>query len=145
MNLQTIHKMKADGKRIGFTCGTFDLLHAGHVAMLAEAKCHCDILIVGLLSDPTISRPTTKNKPVQSMLERWIQLQAVSYVDGIVPFDTEKDLVDMLLIIGPDIRFVGEEYATTGHTGRELPIEIYYNSRAHTFSSSELRARVKES
>lgn len=144
MNLQDIYTAKAGGKRVGFTCGTFDLLHAGHVAMLAEAKQNCDVLIVGLLSDPTISRPQIKNKPIQSMLERWIQLQAVSYVDGIIPFDTEKDLVDALLIINPDVRFVGEEYATTAHTGRELPNEIYYNSRAHTFSSSELRTRVKE-
>lgn len=144
MKLEDIYEAKANGQRIGFTCSAFDLLHAGHVAMLAEAKVHCDVLIVGLLSDPTIDRPGTKHAPVQSMFERWMQLQAVSYVDGIIPFGTEKDLVDMLLVIKPDIRFVGEEYANKPHTGRDLPIEIYYNGRAHSFSSSELRTRVKE-
>jgi glycerol-3-phosphate cytidylyltransferase len=133
---------RALGLKIGFTCSTFDLLHAGHIAMLEEAKEQCEFLIVGLLSDPTIDRPDTKNKPVQSLFERWLQLQSVRYVDMIVPFSNEKDIVDMLLIIRPDVRIVGEEYRGTNFTGHDLPIELYFNKREHSFSSSELRCRV---
>lgn len=126
--------------KIGFTATCGDLLHAGHIAMLKEAKLHCDYLIVGLLTSPT-DRPD-KNVPVQSVFERWVQLSAVKYVDEIIPFDSEKDLLDMLLVLQPDIRFVGEEYANTHHTGWDLPMEIYYNKRRHYFSTTDLRARV---
>lgn len=140
-----IFKLKESDAIIGFTASSFDLLHAGHIAMLAEAKSKCDFLIVGLLSDPTLDRPETKNKPVQSLLERWIQISSTEFVDMVIPFESEKDLEDMLLLIRPNIRFVGEEYRDKPHTGRDIEgIEIFYNKREHSFSSSELRKRVKE-
>jgi glycerol-3-phosphate cytidylyltransferase len=136
-------------KKIGFTCGTFDLLHAGHIMMLEESKSYCDYLIVGLLSDPTISRPTTKNKPVESMWERFIRLQTIKVVDYIVPWDTEEDLENMLQMIRPHIRFVGEEYKNKGFTGDtlctcELGIEIVYNTRTHKYSSTATRTKVED-
>ena len=137
-----IEKLKKQGLKIGFTCSTFDLLHAGHVAMLEESKAHCDFLIVGLLTDPTISRPDTKNKPVQNIYERFIQLQALSCVDMIIPFDTEENIIEMVQMIEPDIRFVGEEYKGTKHTGWDL-CPIFYNKRKHNYSSTELRNRMK--
>lgn len=127
---------------IGFTCGTFDLLHAGHVVMLEEAKSNCDYLIVGLQTDPTIDRKE-KNKPIQSVYERFVQLNAVRYVDEIIPYDTEQSLLDLLQSQNIDIRFVGEEYREGKLTGRDL-IELHYTSRKHSFSSSSLRERVKQ-
>ena len=143
--LNLIIEAKKSGKRIGFTCSTFDLLHAGHVTMLAEARDQCDFLVVGLLSDPTIDRASTKNKPVQSMFERWLQLQGVRYVDMIVPFSTEQDIVDILLTIQPDVRIVGSEYKNTQFTGSDLNVQVYFNNRNHSFSSSELRHRIERS
>lgn len=141
--LSKINRLKFEGQIIGFTSTVGDLLHAGHITMLAEAKSQCDFLIVGLLTDPTKDRADTKNKPVQSVFERWLQLQAVSYVDIVIPFDTEQDLVDILLTIMPTVRFVGEEYRGTEHTGHDISgIEIIYNKRQHSFSSSELRKRL---
>lgn len=137
-----IEKLKKQGLKIGFTCSTFDLLHTGHVAMLEESKAHCDFLIVGLLTDPTISRPDTKNKPVQNIYERFIQLQALSCVDMIIPFDTEENIIEMVQMIEPDIRFVGEEYKGTKHTGWDL-CPIFYNKRKHGYSTTELRNRMK--
>ena len=128
--------------RIGFTCSTFDLFHAGHVMMLKEAKTQCDHLIVGLQMDPTIDRPTTKNKPVQTLLERFIQLQACKYVDEIIPYATEKELMDILTSYPIDVRIVGEEYRDKQFTGFNLPISVYFNSRQHSFSTTELRQRV---
>lgn len=143
--IKEIEDLRKQGKKIGVTASTFDLLHAGHIAMLSEAKSNCDILVVGLLSDPTISR-SFKNKPIQSIFERFLQLQAIKYVDFILPFDTEQDLEDMLYCIAPDIRFVGEEYRDKEHTGKNIEnIEIYYNKRKHSFSSTELRDRLKVS
>ena len=134
------------GKPIGFTCSTFDLLHAGHILMLAEAKNICDYLIVGLQSDPTIDRPETKNKPVQSVVERYVQLEAVKFVDEIIVYDTEKDLEDMLMFLPITVRIIGEEYRDKEFTGKaiceERGIKIWYNSRKHRFSSTELRKRV---
>lgn len=127
---------------IGFTCGTFDLLHAGHVVMLEEAKSNCDYLIVGLQTDPTIDRKE-KNKPIQSVYERFVQLNAVRYVDEIIPYDTEQSLLDLLQSQNIDIRFVGEEYREGKLTGRDL-IELHYTNRKHSFSSSSLRERVKQ-
>lgn len=143
-DLQLIQKLKSENKVLGFTASTFDLgPHAGHISMLAEAKTHCDFLIVGLLSDPTNDRADTKNKPVQSLFERWVQLSAVQFVDMIIPFESEQDLVDLLLVVKPNIRFAGEEYKNTNHTGKHIEgIEMYYNKREHSFSSSELRERV---
>jgi len=141
MNLLQIEDIRKEGKRIGFTCSTFDLLHAGHISMLAESKSKCDYLIVGLLCDPTHDRKT-KQLPIQSMFERWVQLSGISYVDMIIPFSSEQDIVDMILLIKPDIRIVGEEYKDKEHTGKGL-CPIFYNSRKHSFSSTELRERVK--
>jgi glycerol-3-phosphate cytidylyltransferase len=126
---------------IGFTCSTFDLFHAGHLMMLKEAKQHCDYLIVGLQSDPTIDRPE-KNKPIQSLFERFEQLKACKYIDEIIPYTTEKELTDLLLSYKIDVRIVGEEYKDRDFTGKDFDIEIHYNKRRHSFSSSELRQRV---
>lgn len=137
------------GKRVGFTCSTFDLLHAGHILMLEDCKKVCDYLIVGLQTDPTIDRPGIKNKPVQSVVERYIQLKAVKYVDNIVVYETEKDLEDILTILPIKIRICGEEYKDKPFTGSEIcnrrGIEIFYNKRAHRFSSTELRERTHKS
>ena len=137
---QSLNK-PVDEIKIGFTCSTFDLFHAGHTVMLQEAKQYCDYLIVGLLSDPTIDRPSTKNKPVQSMFERYIQLSACKYVDEVIPFQTESEIIDMVLTIQPDIRFVGEEYEGTQHTAVGL-CPIHFNKRKHSFSTTDLRKRV---
>lgn len=130
--------------KIGFTCSTFDLFHAGHMMMLKEAKTQCDYLIVGLQVDPTIDRPDTKNKPIQSLFERFVQLNACKYVDEIIPYSTEKELLDILLSYPIDVRIIGEEYKDKHFTGRELDIEMYYNSRKHSFSTTSLRQRVNE-
>ena len=127
--------------KIGFTCSCFDLFHAGHVMMLKEAKTQCDYLIVGLQTDPTIDRPQ-KNKPIQSILERYIQLEACKYVDQIVPYATEKDLQDLLTSYPIDVRIIGEEYKNQRFTGYDLPMAVYFNSRQHSFSSTELRERI---
>lgn len=128
---------------IGFVASCFDLFHAGHIMMLKEAKHQCDHLIVGLQTDPTIDRPE-KNKPVQSIFERYTQIEACKYVDEIVVYGTEKDLMDVLQSYPIDVRIVGEEYKHKSFTGKELPITIFYNKRRHSFSTSELRQRVIE-
>ena len=137
------------GRPIGFTCSTFDLLHAGHILMLAECKSICDYLIVGLQTDPTIDRPETKNKPVQSIVERYVQLSAVKFVNEIIVYDTEKDLEDMLAFLPITMRICGEEYKDKQLTGKDIcdnrGIKTYYNSRTHRFSSSELRQRTYQS
>ena len=146
MIFNKIKELKLDGKKIGITFSTFDMLHAGHIAMLSEAKNHCDYLIAGLQTDPTIDRPDTKNKPVQSIVERQIQLAACRYVDEVVVYQTEQDLVDLLLILPLDVRVLGIEYEQTEFTGRQeclhRGIELIYNGRDHSFSSSSLRKRV---
>jgi glycerol-3-phosphate cytidylyltransferase len=132
--------------RIGFTASTFDLLHAGHVQMLREAKEQCDYLICGLQIDPTIDRKE-KNSPVQTVVERYTQLNGVKYVDEIIPYSTERDLEDILEMYHIDIRILGEEYRDKEFTGRDIckkrDIELYFNKREHRFSSSDLRNRVK--
>jgi glycerol-3-phosphate cytidylyltransferase len=128
--------------KVGFTCSTFDLFHAGHVMMLKEAKTKCDYLIVGLMIDPTVDRPGVKNKPVQTVLERFIQVKACSYVDEIIPYGTEKELMDILTSYPIDVRIIGEEYRDKQFTGYNLPIAVYFNSRQHSFSTTELRQRV---
>lgn len=127
--------------KIGITCSCFDLLHAGHVVMLQEAKSMCDYLICALQVDPTLDRPDTKNKPVQSVFERYLQLSACKYVDEIIPYASEKELEDILLTINPDIRIIGEEYKNKDFTGKNLS-PIFYNKRRHSFSTSDLRNRV---
>lgn len=126
----------------GITFSAFDLLHSGHIAMLEEAKSQCDCLIVGLHTDPTIDRPT-KNKPVQTTYERFVQLKGCKFVDEIIPYDTEEDLINLLQMVKPDVRFIGEDYRGKPFSGNELPIKIVYTSRRHNFSTSALRNRVK--
>ena len=127
------------------TFSAFDLLHAGHIKMLEEAKSNCDYLIVGLQTDPTLDRPE-KNKPTQTIVERYIQLKGCKFVDEIVPYATEQDLEDILQSFQIDIRFIGDEYKDRDFTGRtyceEKGIALYFNSRDHRFSSSSLRREV---
>ena len=141
-----IKKLKSDGKKIGIVFSAFDMFHAGHIAMLSEAKNHCDYLICGLQTDPTIDRPDTKNHPVQSVVERQIQLAACRYVDEVVVYQTEQDLIDLLLILPVDVRILGVEYCDKDFTGRDegsrRGIELVFNGRDHSFSSSSLRRRV---
>ena len=148
MIFNKIKQLKADGKKIGIVFSTFDLLHAGQVAMLSEAKNHCDYLIAGLQTDPTIDRPDTKNKPIQSIVERQITVSATRYVDEIVVYQTEADLCDILLTLPIDVRILGVEYQGVEFTGKDIcnqrGIGIIYNSRDHSFSSSSLRKRVAE-
>lgn len=125
----------------GFTCGAFDLLHAGHIAMLEEAKEQCGYLIVGLHTNPQIDRPD-KNQPIQSVYERWLQLAGCKYVNKIIPYDTEHDLYNLLTILRPEVRILGEEYRDKEFTGHDLPMKIYFNQRKHSFSSTELRRRL---
>lgn len=126
--------------KIGFTCGAFDLLHSGHIVMLKQAKENCDYLIVGLQTDPSICRKD-KNKPIQSIYERFIQLNATKYIDEIIPYDTENSLIDLLESTPIDIRFVGEEYKTKDFTGKGLH-KVFYTNRKHSFSSTSLRKRI---
>lgn len=139
--------MGTSEKVIGFTASTFDLLHAGHISMLREAKTQCDYLICGLQVDPSIDRPT-KNKPVQTLVERHVQLSAVSYVDEIVPYVTEEDLVDILSMYDINVRILGDEYKDKDFTGKDVcqarGIDLYFNKRDHRFSSSGLRKRIFE-
>ena len=132
--------------KVGFTCSTFDLFHAGHIMMLKEAQTQCDYLIVGLQTDPTIDRPTEKNKPIQSVFERYEQLKACKYVDEVLVYATEKDLVDILLSYPINVRILGNEYEHKSFTGRQecvdRGIQFYFNNRAHSFSTTELRQRV---
>jgi glycerol-3-phosphate cytidylyltransferase len=127
--------------KIGFTASTFDLLHAGHIAMLSEAKTVCNYLVAGLHVNPNLEREE-KNLPVQTLVERYTQLKAVSYVDEIIPYESENDLMDILKMYPINIRIIGEEYRDKDFTGKNLDMEIYYNKRRHDFSSSLLRERV---
>ena len=132
-------------KKIGITCSTFDLFHAGHVIMLEEAKRQCDYLIAAIKVDPTIDRKS-KNKPVQSIIERQIQVSACKHVDEIIVYSTEKELEDIFMALPIDVRILGEEYKDTDYTGKDIcmkrGIELYFNKRDHFFSSSDLRQRV---
>ena len=134
-------------KLVGITFSAFDLLHAGHVVMLREAKNHCDYLIAGIQTDPTIDRPDSKNKPVQSLVERYAQLSAVKYVDEIIPYQTEQDLIDILSMYEIDVRILGDEYKEKDFTGKDIcnkrGIDLYFNKRDHRFSTSDLRERVE--
>ena len=131
--------------KVGFTASAFDLLHAGHVQMLREAKEQCDYLICGLQTDPSVDRKE-KNKPIQTVVERYTQLKAISYVDEIIPYNTEEDLKDILTLYSIDVRILGEEYKTQDFTGKEIcrkrGIDLYFNKRDHRFSTSDLRKRV---
>jgi len=131
--------------KVGFTCSAFDLLHAGHVQMLRNAKEQCDYLIVGLQTDPSIDR-SDKNSPIQTIVERYSQLNACKYVDEIIPYTTESDLEDILSMCHIDVRILGEEYKDMDFTGKDIGkkrgIQLYFNERSHRFSSSDLRKRV---
>ena len=134
--------------KVGITFSAFDLLHAGHIGMLREARANCDYLIVGLQTDPTIDRPTEKNKPVQTLVERYAQLNALKFVDEIVPYQTEEDVIDILELFQIDVRFLGEEYREKEFTGKDVcrkrGIELHFNKRDHRFSTSGLRKRVAQ-
>lgn len=134
--------------KIGFTASTFDLFHAGHVTMLEEAKRICDYLIVGIQTDPTFDRPDTKNKPIQSIVERQLQIKACKHVDEVIVYTTEKDLVDLLKTLPINVRILGIEYKDKTFTGKDVclsrDIDFYYNTRDHSFSSTDLRKRVYE-
>ena len=129
-------------KTIGFTCSSFDLLHAGHIIMLQDAKKRCDKLIVGLQSDPSIDRPLTKNTPIQTLEERKIQLEAVRYIDDIHVYDTEDSLIDLLKLVKPDIRILGSDYEGKPFTGDFLNIPIYFHERKHDYSTTNLRKMI---
>ena len=132
-------------ERVGIVASCFDLFHAGHILMLYEAKKNCDRLVVALQSDPTIDRPE-KNKPVQGMFERFMQVESCEYVDQVIPYDTEADLYNLLAGYDWDVRFLGEDYyGRTDFTGYDLDIPIHYCSRKHNYSSSGLRERIKNS
>ena len=147
MIFNKVKELKDKGLIIGITFSQFDLLHAGHIAMLAEAKNHCDYLIAGLQNNAAWDRPQ-KNAPIQSLVERQIQLSAVRFVDEIVVYNTEKDLEDILLTLPLDVRILGVEYMKSEFTGRAIcekrKIELVFNSRDHSFSSTNLRERVWE-
>ena len=134
--------------KIGITFSTFDLFHAGHIKMLEEAKSNCNYLIVGLQLDPSIDRPE-KNKPVQTIVERYVQVKSCKYIDEVVPYVTEQDLIDILSSFKIDVRIIGDEYINKDFTGKEYckkkGIDIYYNKREHRFSSSALRKQVSKS
>lgn len=142
-----IMSLENDKFTIGITFGSFDLLHAGHVSMLEQCKKQCTWLIVGLQTDPTINRPETKNKPIQTTFERWCQLNALRCVDEIIPYDTEEDLSNMLSILNIDKRFIGSEYMGQALNGQNIcetrNIEIVFIDRIHNYSSSELRKRIQ--
>ena len=134
----------SNNKKIGFTCSCFDLLHAGHVKMLKDAKSQCDFLIIGLQTDPTIDRPSIKNKPIQSIEERKIMISAIKFVDKVFLYDTEDELYDYLKNNKPDIRILGTDYEGKDFTGKDLDIPIYYHKRDHSWSTSSLRNKVYE-
>ena len=148
MIFNKIKQLKQDGLKVGVVFSSFDLFHAGHVAMLSEAKNHCDYLIAALQTDPTIDRPDSKNSPIQTIVERQIQVSTNRNVDEVVVYQTEKDLEDLLLILPIDVRILGVEYKDKDFTGKDIcqkrGIEIVYNGRDHSFSSSSLRKRVAE-
>ena len=147
MIFNKIKELKDKGLRIGITFSQFDLLHAGHIAMLSQAKNHCDYLIAGLQNNAQWDRPE-KNAPIQSIVERQISLSAVRFVDEIVVYNTEKDLEDILLTLPIDVRILGVEYKDKDFTGygicHQRNIELVFNGRDHSFSSSSLRKRVVE-
>jgi glycerol-3-phosphate cytidylyltransferase len=147
MIFNRIKDLKDKGLKIGITFSQFDLLHAGHIAMLSEAKNHCDYLIAGLQNNASWDRPE-KNAPIQSIVERQIQLAATRYVDEVVVYNTESDLEDILLALPIDVRVLGIEYRDKEFTGRDIciarDIELVYNKRDHSFSSSSLRKRIAE-
>lgn len=131
------------GKKIGFTCSCFDILHSGHVLMLKDASSQCDILVIGLQTDPTIDRPE-KNKPIQSYDERLIMVQSIKYINYILQYATEDDLLKILNRLNPSVRIIGSDWKGKKYTGFDLPIQMYWHNRTHNWSSSGLRKRIYE-
>lgn len=134
-------KVRYSGKKIGFTCSCFDILHCGHALMLEDAKRHCDVLVIGLQTDPTIDRDS-KNKPIQEYEERMIMIKAIRYVDEVIEYATEDDLMSVLECLNPDVRTIGTDWQGKEYTGYNLPIEIHWHERTHSWSTSYLRKRV---
>ena len=136
-------KKKYSGKKIGFTCSCFDLLHCGHCIMLEDCKTQCDILIIGLQTDPTLDRKD-KNKPVQEYEERMIMIKSIKYVDEVIEYSTEAELYEILKLLNPDVRIIGTDWKGKKYTGHNLPINMYWHVRNHDWSTSGLRKRVYE-
>ena len=143
LNIEQIKKLKIkySYKKIGFTCSCFDLLHCGHCIMLEDCKNQCDILIVGLQTDPTLDRKT-KNKPVQSFEERQIMINSIKFVDDVIEYSTEAELEELLKLLNPDVRIIGSDWRGKNYTGYLLPITIHWHERNHSWSTSRLRERV---
>jgi len=143
VNLNKIKELKTKykNKKIGFTCSCFDLLHCGHCIMLEDCKTQCDILIIGLQTDPTIDRKD-KNKPIQEYEERKIMIESIKYVDDIIEYNTEAELLEILKELQPDVRIIGTDWKGKKYTGCELPINMYWHKRNHEWSTSNLRRRV---
>ena len=133
---------KYRGKRLGFTCSCFDILHCGHALMLQDAKEQCDVLIVGLQTDPTLDRSDTKNAPIQSLEERQIMISAIKYVDEVIIYATEDDLLHLLQLLQPDVRVLGTDWKGKEYTGYQLPITIHWHNRNHGWSTTNLRRRI---
>lgn len=142
-NIEFLRK-KYQGKKVGFTCSCFDILHCGHCIMLEDAKNQCDILIIGLQTDPTIDR-VDKNKPIQEYEERLIMAKSIKYIDEIITYSTEKDLYNLLLMLKPDVRIIGTDWKDKKYTGHDLPIEMHWHVREHDWSTSKLRKRIYNS
>lgn len=136
-------KNENKGKKIGFTCSCFDILHPGHAIMLKDAADQCDILVIALQTDPTIDRPE-KNKPVQSYEERLIMVQSIKYVNYVIQYATEADLIEILKYLKPDVRIIGSDWEGKQYTGHDLPIKMYWHHRNHDYSTSGLRKRINE-
>ena len=136
-------KKKHSGKTIGFTCSCFDLLHCGHCIMLNDCKTQCDVLIIGLQTDPTIDRKD-KNKPIQEYEERKIMIESIKYVDEVIEYSTEAELLEILKELQPNVRIIGTDWKGKPYTGHELPIKMYWHERNHDWSTSNLRKRVYE-
>lgn len=130
--------------RLGFTCGAFDLMHFGHIRMLRQCSLRCDKLVVGLQTDPSIDRPDTKVRPIQTVMQRMEMLHGIKYIDDILLYTTEDDLVALLSELRPDVRFLGEDWIGKEYTGRQLNIEAIFLERDHNFSSTEFRKRLIE-
>lgn len=128
---------------IGFTCGAFDLTHAGHYMMFEECRDQCDKLVVGLQTDPSIDRPLIKHKPIQTLEERMIQVGSCKWVDDVIVYNTEEQLIELIKLVKPDVRFVGEDHKNKDFTGKDMGIPIIYNSRTHNYSSSSLIERIR--
>ena len=131
--------------KVGFTCGAFDLMHFGHIRMLRRCRLRCDKLVVGLQTDPSIDRPDTKVRPIQTVMQRIEMLEGIKYIDDILLYTTEDDLVMLLSELRPDVRFLGEDWIDKEYTGRQLNIETIFLERDHDFSSTEFRKKLIES